>query len=249
MIWYTIILLDILQDPERLTHDDIDAIRSELQKTPAAPVEPALREAEAPAQPVQGEVKTKVGFVGGSLSDASVAEGLLDSVSNLSPPSFPHRDGASSAAGLVSVVQERLDELVQRLLGARNPREFYDAVVLVPSFAMQAFLAARFTPDVDLGPMFGGLQNITRIVLGLQKQKEHEILFHDQIRAASQSCVECWIGLSGLGLIVPEFDNWQQHVQNAKGRVTEMVESFSIEPVPAADLTPGRWMTPADRLI
>jgi hypothetical protein len=247
MIWYTIILLDILQDPERLTQDDIDAIRGELQRTPAPPLEPVSREADAPAQPIQGEVRAEVGFVGGSLTDASVARALLDSVSNLSLPSFPSlpssgMDHTFSAVEMVGVVQERLDALVDRLVSAKNPREVHDSVVLIPSWTPQAFVAARFTPDVDLAPLLKGLETVTRIALNLQYQKEHNDLFRDQIQSAVQSCVECWTALTQIGIALPTFDRWPSKTQ---GRQT--VQNVSIEPVPVCEAALGRWTTPAER--
>jgi hypothetical protein len=89
-VWQTILLLGILSDPSRLTHDDIEQIRKQLRQKPAPPVDVLLRacKAKVTEQPVRGRIKETIGVLGGAFTDASKVVALLDSLSKLSPPSL-----------------------------------------------------------------------------------------------------------------------------------------------------------------
>jgi hypothetical protein len=200
---------------------------------------------------VTGKIVRKIGFLNGSLSDVFVIAGLLQRVSQLVPPdqaSDPSNrvHGLFSVTGLIEIVQQNLSGLVSRFVNARNPRQVYDSLVLIPSLAMQALVTARWASNIDLGPLLRELELVTHILVVCKIQKEHFDLFGDEIHQGLNSCQDAWTGMMDLGIDVPKFAGWDDIRHEHKKRIRPNIQNVSIECVPAADIAIGRWMTTAE---
>jgi hypothetical protein len=174
MIWYTIQLLDLLTNPSRLTVTDIEDSRQKLNSPPVPPASIARDNAAAPQQPVTGAMKRTIGVVGQSFTDPGAVIRLIEEVARLSPPALLSSSTASAgpaltATGLIEIVEHKLKELIGSFLGARNPRDVYDALLIAPSLIMQAVGAARCTPGADLAGILTELERVTQIVLAVQR--------------------------------------------------------------------------------
>jgi hypothetical protein len=189
MVWYTVLLLDMLIFPNRITQVEIDLLREELTEG-----RPSLCDlftfstrGEIPEQPVTGDVKTRIGVVARAVTDAE--------------------SGASRVtSGLIEIVQQKLDELIRHLVDAQNPRAVHDELMVIPSLAMQASVTARYPPDVDLSKLLLGLENVTCIILAVGHQKEHLTLFRSEIQAAIEGCIDAWCSINEVGIRIPQFE-------------------------------------------
>jgi hypothetical protein len=173
---------------------------------------------------------------------------LFEALSQLSPPPLPSSSSSllgsaclNSTPELVEIAEQKLQQLVCHLVGARNPREVYNALGLVPSHLMQAVISIRYTRNVDLSQLLTRLEVVTRIILWMQTCREHSALFRAEIEVSVDCCVDSWSALETLEIRRPDFSEWSRLVNERKQRPIAQAQNVSRNPVPEANLPRGRW--------
>jgi hypothetical protein len=172
MVWYIVLFHDVLIWCNRTTQAEVGRVREKLNERRPSVSGPALASTneELPRQPVIGDIKTRMGVVGRAFIDGATADKVLYQLIQLSPPPL-------STNGRVEVVQQKLDELVPRLVDGRNPLDIHGGLLLIPSFTRQVVAAARYRQNLDLATRLLGLENMTRIILIVRQQEVYLTLF------------------------------------------------------------------------
>jgi hypothetical protein len=160
LMWFTLTLLNALNNPSNLTHDELSFYRERFAAEPrVSRFSTVALDAEAPSASLPGALCDRLGIISGEFVEAAQAEQLIAAADELgaAPSSTEEVDlgeSASSGKGVCwsSWISRSNGHLV-RWEGLPGPLDVYQALRLIPGLATQTLVAAQDAGDEDLSAL------------------------------------------------------------------------------------------------
>ncbi|KAA6387670.1 MAG: hypothetical protein EZS28_016803, partial [Streblomastix strix] len=260
LIWGTITLLSVLQNPLTLTQHEIESYRAKLlSESPTLDFDQRrnqdIENSNIIFREIDGNEVDCVGVISGRFTEAENVELLLEKIDSLKPPEFPPLTEKQEyntpilIQDLQNQVELKLEQLINKFQIIKNPSELNQLLIQIPSLTGQIIIAVQYVENQNISKLVSCLGVLTIIVQELQKSKENMQILYVQIQKSVERCYRVWAQLIKAGITPPAELNLSKDALHQIQSYGIRMQNVEVAQIPECQLQRSAWLSQAEKFF